>query len=446
MKISYYNIGCKVNFSEIATIQQKLEKKGHTSVEFGEKSDAVIINTCSVTNNADSDARKIIRRALRTNPEALICVLGCYAQLKPGEIAQIDGVDAIFGTKEKFNVVNYIESKSKRSKPDIFVSDLEDLPFHTACSEDNESHTRLTLKIQDGCDYVCTYCTIPKARGNSRSMPFEELKTKLLELNDTDYYEIVLSGVNLGEYLSPTGENFLDLVKFIDQANLKQRFRISSIEPNLLKPEIIDIISKSETFCHHFHIPLQSGSPEILKLMKRRYKAEYFENLIYSIKEKIPDCCIGVDVISGFPGETDEHFNETYKLLEKLPVSYLHSFTYSERANTPAADFKGIVPVDVRKSRTIALRDLSDKKRKQFYASQLNKIKTLLPEEFDKNQKVLSGWTENYVKTKLIIEIDKNKEEVIPNYSESSNSFRGTPIKVLLKEIQGEFVIAERKS
>lgn len=446
MKISYYNIGCKVNFSEIATIQQKLEKNGHSSVEFGEKSDAVIINTCSVTNNADSDARKIIRRALRTNPEALICVLGCYAQLKPGEIAQIDGVDAIFGTKEKFNVVNYIESKSKRNKPEIFVSDLEDLPFHTACSEDNESHTRLTLKIQDGCDYVCTYCTIPKARGNSRSMPFEELKTKLLELNDTDYYEIVLSGVNLGEYLSPTGENFLDLVKFIEQANLKQRFRISSIEPNLLKPEIIDIISQSETFCHHFHIPLQSGSPEILKLMKRRYKAEYFEILIYSIKEKIPDCCIGVDVISGFPGETDAHFIETYKLLEKLPVSYLHSFTYSQRANTPAADFKPIVPFDVRKSRTIALRDLSDKKRKQFYTSQLNKIKTLLPEEFDKNQKVLSGWTENYVKTKLIIESDKYTDEVTPNYLDTSNSFRGIPIKVLLKEIQGEFVIAERKS
>ncbi len=444
MKISYYNIGCKVNFSEIATIQQKLEKKGHASVEFGEKSDAVIINTCSVTNNADSDARKIIRRALRTNPDALICVLGCYAQLKPGEIAQIEGVDAIFGTKEKFNVIDYIELNNKNNKPEIFVSDLEDLPFHTACSEDNESHTRLTLKIQDGCDYVCTYCTIPKARGKSRSMPFEELKAKLFELNGSNYSEIVLSGVNLGEYLSPTGENFLDLVRFIENAGLKQRFRISSIEPNLLKPQIIDIISKSDTFCHHFHIPLQSGSPEILKAMKRRYKVEYFEKLILSIKEKIPDCCIGVDVISGFPGETQKHFQETYDLLQKLPVSYLHSFTYSEREKTPAADFNEKVPIDVRKSRTIALRELSDQKRKDFYYSQLNKIKTLLPEEFDINENTFSGWTENYVKTKLIIN-DAHSVKIISDENFAlKESFRGIPIKVKLKQIQGEFVIAEQ--
>lgn len=444
MKISYYNIGCKVNFSEIATIQQKLERKGHTSVEFGEKSDAVIINTCSVTNNADSDARKIIRRALRTNPDALICVLGCYAQLKPGEIAQIDGVDAIFGTKEKFNVINYIEEKNKKSKPDIFVSDLEDLPFHTACSEDNESHTRLTLKIQDGCDYVCTYCTIPKARGKSRSMPFEELKSKLLEINNSDYYEIVLSGVNLGDYQSPSGENFLDLVKFIDNSKLKQRFRISSIEPNLIKPEIIEVISKSNSFCHHFHIPLQSGSPEILKNMKRRYKAEYFENLIISIKEKIPDCCIGVDVISGFPGETDKHFQETYDLLEKLPVSYLHSFTYSERANTPATDLIPVVPYDIRKSRTIALRELSERKRKLFYESQLNQIKTLLPENYDINENSLSGWTENYIKVKLKLNEYDIAEMLNSNHHTKRYSFKGKPIKVLLKNNQGDFLNAIR--
>lgn len=443
MNISYYNIGCKVNFSEIATIQQKLEQRGHTSVVFGEKSDAVIINTCSVTNNADSDARKIIRRALRKNPDALICVLGCYAQLKPGEIAQIDGVDAVFGTKEKFNVINYIESKSKRDKPDIFVSDLTDLPFHTACSEDNESHTRLTLKIQDGCDYVCTYCTIPKARGNSRSMPFDELKAKILELNSSDYSEIILSGVNLGEYLSPTGENLLDLIKFIESSNLKLRFRISSIEPNLIKTEIIDIISNSSTFCHHFHIPLQSGSPEILKLMKRRYKAEYFENLIYTIKEKMPDCCIGVDVISGFPGETDENFWETYNLIEKLPLSYLHAFTYSERNNTPAADYPGVVPFEVRKSRTLALRELSDKKRRQFYLSQLGKFKILLPEDYDPLENILSGWTENYIKTKLqidgIFEIPRNDLKL----TDSLKDFKGKPIKVLLKEFKGEYVSAE---
>jgi len=398
MKISYFNIGCKINFAEIASIQKKMEDKGHSTVDFGTDEDAVIINTCTVTNNADSDARKIIRKALRRNPDAFVSVLGCYAQLKPGEIAEIDGVDAVFGMKEKFDVVEYLDNFSKNSEPEVFVSDLNELPFHTACSEDNESRTRMVLKLQDGCDYSCTFCTIPKARGGSRSMPFDELKQRFTELQDSEKYEIVLSGVNLGEYHAPGGERFTDVVRFIDDAGLKQRVRISSIEPNMLKPEILEIIKNSNTFCPHFHIPLQSGSKEILKQMKRRYNEQYFEELIKKIKEEIPHCCIGVDVISGFPGETDEHFMETYSMLERLPVSYLHAFTYSERSGTPAAEMPGQVPHDIRKARTLALRRLSEEKKKEFYETQLGTVQNIIPETYNQELGTWTAWTDNYVR------------------------------------------------
>jgi len=408
MKISYYNIGCKINFAEIASIQKKLEAKGHSTVDFGSDADAVIINTCTVTNNADSDARKVIRKALRTNPDAFVGVLGCYAQLKPDEIAEIDGVDAIFGMKEKFDVVEYLDNYSKNAEPAIFVSDLNELPFHTACSEDNESRTRMVLKLQDGCDYSCTFCTIPKARGGSRSMPFDEMKSRFIELNDSQKYEIVLSGVNLGEYHAPTGERFTDVVRYIDQAGLKQRVRISSIEPNMLKSEILEIVKNSNTFCPHFHIPLQSGSKDVLKMMKRRYNVNYFEELIIRIKEEIPHCCIGIDVISGFPGESDELFMETYDLLERLPVSYLHAFTYSERSGTPAADFPDAVPHELRKSRTLALRRLSELKKSEFYKSQLGTIQNIIPESYDKETGTWSAWTDNYVR--VVFPADFNLE------------------------------------
>lgn len=398
MKISYYNIGCKVNFAEISEIQKKLEIKGHSTVEFGAETDAVIINTCSVTNGADSDARKIIRRALRTSPNAFVGVLGCYAQLKPDEIASIEGVDAVFGMKEKFQVIDYIDSFSTKNKSDIFVSENSDIPFHSACSEDNDSRTRLFVKIQDGCDYSCTYCTIPQARGNNRSMKFDELKDWFIKMQSSDYYEIILSGINLGEYSSPSGENFTDVISWLDKSGIKQRVRISSIEPNLLKPEIIQIVKNSSIVCPHFHIPLQSGSPEILRLMKRRYKAEYFSDLIKRIKDEIPDCCIGVDVISGFPGEGEAEFGETLDLLENLPVSYHHAFTYSERDNTPAANMKNIVPIDIRKSRTIILRELSEKKKSVFYEQNLDTIRTVIPEEYNSETGTWKGWTENYIR------------------------------------------------
>ena len=428
MKIAYYNIGCKVNFAEISEIQKRLEDKGHTTVNFGDPTDAVIINTCTVTNHADSDARKVIRRALRLSPDAFVGVLGCYAQLKPDEIAAIEGVDAVFGMKEKFDVINYLDSYSRKQTPEILVSNLTDLPFHTATSEDNESRTRIFMKIQDGCDYPCTYCTIPAARGGSRSMPFDELKQRFLELNETDKYEIILSGVNLGEYLAPTGENFTDVIRWLDESALKQRIRISSIEPNLIKPELLEIIKNSKTICPHLHIPLQSGSPEILAKMKRRYKAEFFRELILRIKNEIPHICIGVDVISGFPGETEGHFNETYEMLESLPISYIHAFTYSERSGTPAHDMPGKVASDTRKARTMKLRELSEFKKRNYYYSQLDTICSIIPESYDNLTGNWSGWTENYIRAEFPEKVDI---EIIPH-------------KIQLIEMSGDAIIGKR--
>ncbi len=429
MKISYYNIGCKVNFAEISEIQKRLEEKGHSTVNFGEPTDAVIINTCTVTNHADSDARKIIRRALRLSPEAFVGVLGCYAQLKPDEIAQIEGVDAVFGMKEKFDVINYIDKISKKHKPEILVSDLKDLPFHTAASEDNENRTRIFMKLQDGCDYPCTYCTIPAARGGSRSMAFDELKSRFLELNTTNKYEIILSGVNLGEYLAPTGENFTDVIRFLDEAGLKQRIRISSIEPNLIKPELLQIINNSKTICPHLHIPLQSGSPEILALMKRRYKADFFSEQILKIKEMMPHACIGVDVISGFPGETDKHFAETIDLIKSLPISYIHAFTFSERSGTPAATMQGKVESDTRKSRTIELRKLSEEKKREFFESQTGSVYSVIPEDYNPETGHWSGWTENYVRVEYPAE----------------ENIEIKPYKVKLLKILEETVLGEKQ-
>ena len=398
MKVSFYNIGCKVNFAEMSELQEQFEKLGHTITPFGELTDAVLINTCTVTREADADCRKIIRRAQRISPDAFIGVMGCYAQLRSDEISAIDGVDAIFGNEEKYHIPELIGDFRKRNQLGIYVGKLEQIEFHGASSSDNHNHTRMVLKIQDGCDYVCTYCTIPAARGGSRSMKFDELKDKLLELNKTDFYEVVLSGVNLGEYKAPSGENFTDAIKLIDSLDLKLRFRISSIEPNLVKPELLDIVAQSDKMCPHFHIPLQSGSPDILRLMKRRYKLDTFTNLVKNIKSNIPDCCIGVDIITGFPGETYSHFNETYDLLSELPVSYLHVFTYSKRDGTAAADYPNPVPYPVKIDRTHKLRELSEKKKEQFYLSQIGKIKTVIPERMDITTGLWHGWTENYVK------------------------------------------------
>lgn len=413
MKVSFYNIGCKVNFAEISQIQKQFEQLGAEVVEFGEPCDAVVINTCTVTAMADADCRKIIRRALRLNPNAFIAVTGCLAQVKPNEIAKIEGVDAVFGTKYKFDIPILIEDFKKTSEPKIFVSELDGtLPYHFAVSVDNESRTRVVLKIQDGCDYSCTYCIIPTARGKSRCLPFDALKQRILELNETDYQEIVISGINVGEYRDPSGKTFLDVVKLIEEIQPRQRYRISSIEPNKLTDEIIDIISKSKIFCPHFHIPLQSGSNQILKLMRRRYNREKYQKVVETIKLKIPDACIGVDVITGFPGETNEHFEETYDFLENLPISYLHVFTYSDRNGTVASAMEGKVPHNVKKDRTRQLRKLSELKRRKFYEENIGKIFTVIPEEYNSQNGRWLGWTENYIRCTFEAPKDFDKKRV----------------------------------
>lgn len=397
MKINLINIGCKVNFAETSRLKDIFSKRGYEIVDSETEADYVLINSCTVTNRADSDCRKIIRKARRNAPNAFIGVFGCYAQTSYAELAEMDEVDAIFGMKEKFKIPDIIDSISSGSVTKTYVSDLEDLHFDAAVSYDNESRARAFLKIQDGCEYRCTYCAIPGARGGNRGIEFDDLPNQFQIIRDGDYLEAVISGINIGEYKSSDGKRFTDVVKYIADNEIGFRVRISSIEPNLVKDEIIDSVVNSPNFCNHFHIPLQSGSPDILKLMKRRYNVDRFKEVINKIKAKDSNCCIGVDVIVGFPGETDEKFDETYKLIDSLPIDYLHVFTYSERKNTPAAEFNGIVPNGIRKARTLSLRDLSEKKIEAFYKSQIGRVLNFLPETFNEKRKIAIGHTENYV-------------------------------------------------
>jgi len=428
MKVALYNIGCKVNYAELSQIQKQFEQFGAQIVEFGEPCDTVIINTCTVTSMADADCRKIIRRALRANPNAFIAVTGCYAQIRPEEVASIEGVDAVFGTKYKFDIPILIDKFEKQSKPKIFVAPLDgELPYHFAVSTDNESRTRVVLKIQDGCDYSCTYCIIPTARGKSRSLPFDALVQKIHELNQTEYEEVVISGINVGEYKDKDGKTFLDVVKAIEQIQPKQRYRISSIEPNKLTPEIIEIISKSKIFCPHFHIPLQSGSDEVLKMMRRRYNTQKYREVVHSIKDRMPNACIGVDVITGFPGETEKHFEETYNFLESLPISYLHVFTYSDRNGTIANAMPDKVPQNIKKDRTRILRKLSELKRRMFYESQIGRTYFVVPEEYDPDSGRYKGWTENYIRCEFPAQEEPKQKRV----------------KVRIKSVLGETCLAQ---
>ncbi|MFA7326623.1 MAG: tRNA (N(6)-L-threonylcarbamoyladenosine(37)-C(2))-methylthiotransferase MtaB [Candidatus Kapaibacterium sp.] len=397
MNISFYNLGCKVNLADISRIAKQFEELGHNVVDFEEKSDIVLVNTCTVTHRADADCRKIVRRALRRSPNAFVGVLGCYAQLQPEQLAKIEGVDAVIGTKHKFEIPNLIENFNKNTKTEIFVSDLDDAPFHTSAVSDNTGRTRAVLKIQDGCDYHCSFCTIPLARGHSRSMPYDQIAKEMQGLIDDGYREVVLSGINLGDYKTDDGMKFVDALKLIDKESGDMRIRISSIEPNLLTEEVLEVVANSKNIVPHFHIPLQSGSQELLRMMKRRYKATYYHDLVLRIKEVMPHCCIGVDVIVGFPGETDELAQETYNFLNGLPITYLHVFTYSERENTKAINFDGVVPHDVRKERTHQLRDLSDKKRLEFDESQVGTERVVIPEMYNEQNGMWRGWTENYV-------------------------------------------------
>lgn len=398
-KVAFYTLGCKLNFSETSTIGRLFETNGFQKVEFQEKADVYVINTCSVTENADKKCKKVVKEALKYSPDAFIAVIGCYAQLKPKEISEIPGVDAVLGAAEKFRLIELLGTFEKKAKGEVFASEIKDATsFNQAYSYGDR--TRTFLKVQDGCDYSCSFCTIPLARGNSRSDTIENILAGAREIAATEVKEVVLTGVNIGDYGIINGErvnSFFDLVKELDNVDGIERIRISSIEPNLLTNEIIDFVSNSNRFVPHFHIPLQSGSNKMLKLMRRRYQRELYKERVEAIKAIMPDCGIGVDVIVGFNGETHEDFLDTYNFLNELDVSYLHVFTYSERANTHAVKMAGKVPMAERNERSKMLRSLSEKKRRKFYEEQLSKTKTVLFEADEENG-MMFGFTENYVK------------------------------------------------
>ena len=403
-KVAFYTLGCKLNFAETSTIARSFEEEGYIRVDFDDPADIYVINTCSVTENADKQFKQIVRKALKTNPKAFLAAVGCYAQLKPEELASVDGVDLVLGAKEKFNITQYIDDLTKNNEGIVHSCEISETDFYVG-SYSIGDRTRAFLKVQDGCDYKCTYCTIPMARGISRSDTIENILSNAKKISDKGIKEIVLTGVNIGDYGKGEFGNkkhehtFLELVQALDNVEGIERLRISSIEPNLIKDETIDFIAQSKSFVPHFHIPLQSGSNDILKKMKRRYLRELYVSRVAKIHEVMPDACIGVDVIVGFPGETDEHFLETYHFLNELDISYLHVFTYSERDNTEAVLMDGVVPDAVRAKRSKMLRGLSAKKRNAFYESQLGKEKTVLFES-DNKQGYIHGFTENYVKVK----------------------------------------------
>ncbi|HZW78285.1 MAG TPA: tRNA (N(6)-L-threonylcarbamoyladenosine(37)-C(2))-methylthiotransferase MtaB [Flavobacteriaceae bacterium] len=403
-KVAFYTLGCKLNFSETSTIARTFEDEGFERVEFDQVADIYVINTCSVTDNADKKFKTIVRQAQQVNPKAFVAAIGCYAQLKPHELADVDGVDLVLGATEKFKITDYLNDLSKNDFGEVHSCEIEEADFYVG-SYSLGDRTRAFLKVQDGCDYKCTYCTIPLARGISRSDTLENVLKNAKDISAQGIKEIVLTGVNIGDYGKGEFGNkkhehtFFELVQALDEVEGIERLRISSIEPNLLKDETIAFIATSRTFVPHFHIPLQSGSNAILKLMRRRYMRELYVERVTQIKSLMPDACIGVDVIVGFPGETDEHFLETYNFLNELDISYLHVFTYSERDNTLAAEMDGVVPMKVRNKRSKMLRGLSVKKRRAFYESQIGTTHTVLFEGENK-QGYIHGFTENYVKVK----------------------------------------------
>ncbi len=406
-KVAFYTLGCKLNFSETSTLGRILSEKGFETSNFHDPTDVYVINTCSVTDNADKKCRKVIKEALKYNPNAYIVITGCYAQLKPAEITEIPGVDLVLGAAEKFNIGNHLTdlTKNGEKKAKMMAGPIHEANTFTAAYSVGE-RTRSFLKVQDGCDYSCSFCTIPLARGASRSDSIENVLAKATEIVGQGVKEIVLTGVNIGDYGKgiqggkKKDANFLDLLLQLEELPGIERIRISSIEPNLLTDEIIQFVARSKVFVPHFHIPLQSGNNKILKAMRRRYLREVYEDRVHSIKEVMPQCCIGVDVIVGFPGETRADFLDTYQFLNELPISYLHVFTYSERENTLAITLPDRVPQQERNERSKMLHILSDKKRRAFYESMLKRQHTVLWEaENDNNW--MYGFTENYVKVKM---------------------------------------------
>ncbi len=423
-KVAFYTLGCKLNFSETSTISRLFEEKGYQKVAFTDNPDIFIINTCSVTDNADKKCRKIVREARNISPDAYVAIMGCYAQLKPKEISEIEGVDAVLGAAEKFRLMDLIGTFERPSKPNVFSSEISEAStFNPSFSM--QDRTRTFLKIQDGCNYGCAFCTIPLARGKSRSDTIKSIVDSANKIGATDVKEIVITGINTGDFGVIEGkrqERFIDLLKALDKVEGIDRFRISSIEPNLLTHEIIKFVAKSNRFVPHFHIPLQSGSDKILQLMNRRYLSEVYLDRVTTIKEFLPGACIGADVIVGFPGETEEDFIETYRFLNELDISYLHVFTYSERPNTAAAamDGDGVVPVKDRRRRSKMLRILSEKKRRQFYSQYVGQTSSVLFENDVENGN-MHGFTNNYIRVSAKYDpvmINEIKEVRITNINE----------------------------
>lgn len=424
-RVAFYTLGCKLNYSETSSISRMFEEKGYQKVEFNQTPDIFIINTCSVTDNADKKCRKIVREAQQINPDGFVAIIGCYAQLKPTEISEIPGVDAVLGAAEKFRLVELMDTFKKvptGQKAKVVASSIDEaLDYHTSYSLNDR--TRTFLKVQDGCDYPCSYCTIPLARGKSRSDSIENVVKAAGEIAEKGVKEIVLTGVNIGDFGIENGTrktNFLELVKALDEVEGIERFRISSIEPNLLSDAIIEFVAQSKRFVPHFHIPLQSGSNTMLGLMKRRYRRELYADRVAKIKALMPDCCIGVDVIVGHPGETKEEFLATYEFLNELEISYLHVFTYSERDNTSALEIRPIVPKKERSERSKMLHILSDKKKRAFYESQAGTTHQVLFED-DVQEGKMQGFTENYVRVSAKYDpllINETKEVLLTQLDE----------------------------
>lgn len=400
-KIAFHTLGCKLNFSETSAIARQMQERGFTTVDFEEASDVYVINTCSVTDQADTKCRNIVRKAMKQNPDAYVVVVGCYAQLKPKEIASIKGVDLVLGAAEKFKLPEIITDLTKNPCGQVLASEISNANFFVDAYSVGD-RTRSFLKIQDGCDYKCSFCTIPLARGKSRSDTPENVLKNANDLAAKGVKEIVLTGVNTGDYGKGIDGNytFFDIVKRLDEVEGIERFRISSIEPNLLTDEIIEFVAQSKRFMPHFHIPLQSGSDKMLKLMQRRYKSDLYKSRVEKIKNVMPHACIGVDVIVGFPQETDDDFLDTYNFVNELDISYLHVFTYSERANTKAIEMEGVIPVPVRNQRNAMLRTLSEKKKRYFYQQFLGTTRLALMEQ-EQHGNVMHGFTDNYIKVSM---------------------------------------------
>ena len=399
-KVAFYTLGCKLNFSETSTISRLFEDAGFAKVDFEETPDVYVINTCSVTENADKKCKQLVKKALKINPNAFVTIVGCFAQLKPTEIAQIPGVDLVLGANEKFDILSYLDKTDKLEETQVSFKNIKETQEFIP-SFSYGDRTRSFLKVQDGCDYFCTFCTIPLARGKSRNATIAETLIEARKIADTEIKEVVLTGVNIGDFGQSEGENFFELIQELDKIEGIDRFRISSIEPNLLSNEIIDFsLSNSQRFVPHFHIPLQVGNDRILKAMRRKYERSLYAERVAQIKSLRKDCCIGVDVIVGFPGETDEEFMDSYNFIKDLDISYLHVFTYSERANTGAPKLGEAVPVEKRRERSKMLHILSDKKKRVFYEENLGSTRTILFEAEEDNG-MMYGFSENYVKVKI---------------------------------------------